>query len=75
MNCSTPLVWQRAQGDCRGEDRECAGGAHGHPVLIRISEERPYHTRHAFARTIGCPALHPKACANSDMLLTTLLMR
>jgi hypothetical protein len=35
----------------------------------------PYQTRHAFALTIDCPALHPKACANSDMFPTTLLMR
>src|ERR1035438_2816077 len=34
-----------------------------------------YQTRQAWGLTIGCPALHEKALANSGMLLTTPLMR
>src|SRR5271165_5099057 len=34
-----------------------------------------HQTRQAFARTILCPALQPKAWANSDIFETTLSMR
>ena len=35
----------------------------------------PYQARQAFSRTIGCPALQPKAAANSGMLLTVPMTR
>ena len=34
-----------------------------------------YHTRHELARTIGCPAVHENALANSGMFDTTPLTR
>ena len=48
------------------------GGLRAAPLIQVFTH---YQTRHAFARTIGCPALQPNACANSDMFPTTLLMR
>jgi hypothetical protein len=41
----------------------------------RVFARVPYHTRHAFARTMGCPARHPKAFWNWSKLLTEPLTR
>ena len=44
-------------------------------IFGRFTSFSNYQTRQAFSRTIGCPALQPKAFWNSGELLTTPFVR